>query len=92
MADNAKKTKPLAQYHMFSVDEKDVLTPVGTGLYPAKTAEGAVTAFLLSPGSDKVLARSVKEGTAAVVVVPDRNYTKVTAEVETRTKVKLKAA
>ena len=58
----------------------------------AKTAEGAVTAFLKAPPADaQEFVDAVKNGESVVVAIPERNYTVVGAEEEIRTRLRIKA-
>lgn len=87
---DAKKGKSPALYHLFQKGDKGVLMPVGD--IEAKTAEGAVTAFLDAPPNGySAFAKQVREGKAVVVVVPRRNYTEVGAEEEIKRTLRIKA-
>lgn len=86
----AKKTKPPALYHLFTLGAKKSLVPVGD--VTAKTAEAAVSQFVNKPSEEqKELAEKVKTGSAQLVVIPDRNYTVIGAQEEVRRTLKIKA-
>jgi hypothetical protein len=84
------KKKP-ALYHLYEEAEDKSLTPVGD--QEAKTAEGAVTAFLKGnhEGDTKEFVDAVRSGDAIVVAIPERNYTVVGAEEEVKTRLRIKA-
>ena len=86
----AAKKKP-ALYHLYEQDDDRILTPVGD--QEAKTAEGAVTAFLKGnhEGDTKKFVDAVRSGDAVVVAIPERNYTVVGAEEEVKTRLRIKA-
>jgi hypothetical protein len=87
---DGKKTpkKAPALYHLYSKDEKGVLTPVGDQTAP--TAASAATRFLNSPPNGQAsFAKEVKEGKAIVVVIPERNYTEVGAIEEVKRSLKI---
>lgn len=87
-AENGKQPRRKAKYHIYE-DRENVLHPLGE--FEGTFAENAVGAFIETPGEHSELAEQVKKGDATLVVVPDRNLTRVTAQVETKTKVKLTA-
>lgn len=86
-ASNGGTKKALAKYHVFREASSGNLTKITE--VEARNAELAVGVFIKSPGEHAALAQEVQEGKAALVVVPERNYTRVKATVETKTKVKL---
>lgn len=90
---NGKKEKApqkVSKYHVYSENGKGVLTPIGE--FDARNAEHAVASFIETPGEHGELAEKVKIGEAGLTVVPERNLSRVKAQVETRTRVKLSVA
>lgn len=91
MADQPKKRgrprKPESEkkapsvYHLFTEQKDGSLKPLGT--FKGRRPDEIVTVFLDGGG---------KANGEPFVIVPDRNLSKVRAEVETTTKVKLSAA
>jgi len=86
-AGQKKTPKAPALYHLYSRNE-GVLTPVGEAT--AKTATQAATTFLAKPPKEQEsFAKSVKDGKAVVVVIPERNHTEIGAQEEVKRKLKL---
>lgn len=80
--------KKAAKYHLYVEGDADHLAPLGQ--YEGKNAEAAVGVFLAEKnGSHKAVRDRVRKGEQALVVVPDRNFTRVSAEVEVKERVKL---
>jgi hypothetical protein len=86
-ASNGKTPKAKSEYHVYQEDG-DALVHLGS--YMGRNAEQSVAAFIES-GDHADVAEAVKSGEAALVVIPERNHTRVRAQVETKTRVKLSA-
>lgn len=85
-----KKQKAPSKYHLYSEGSNGSLAVVGE--FEGRNAEQAVGQFVnASNGDHAELREKVKSGQATLVVVPDRNLTRVSATVETKTTVKLTA-
>ena len=76
----AKTPRAKALYHVYSEDDERVLSPLGE--FEGRNASEAIEDYL-DAGN--------KADGITFVVVPDRNLARVEADVETRTKVKLRA-
>jgi hypothetical protein len=87
---SAKAAPKVSKYHVYQESDKGVLTPVSE--VEARNAEHAVSSFIDAPGDFADLAAKVTAGTAGLTVVPERNLSRVKAEVETKTRVKLSVA
>jgi hypothetical protein len=82
-----KREKKPALYHIYDAEK---LADARIGSYDAINAMGAIAAFIES-GDQEEIAEQVTNGNLVVAVVPERNQTVASAQVQTKTKVKLSA-
>lgn len=80
-----KREKKPALYHIYDAQK---LAEARIGSYDAVNAMGAIASFIES-GEQPEIAEQVTNGSLIVAVVPERNQTVASAQVQTKTKVKL---
>lgn len=93
-SNGVKAERATSLYHVYLItdSETDVLERLGS--YQARNAEGAVKMFIEAEGQDgnDEIRAGVAAGTDTVAVIPERNITRVTADVEVKRTVKLRSA